>query len=140
MFKGGDSEVEDEEETEDFVAYDPSVTPDSYNPPGNSRVGPFETPEIDNPDRSVSPIDFVYEDVKEPYKHKLSASPSQGSMISEESNNSPLKHEISCIEGLNEKAFLIDVISYLSKKVKERVTGDESEKKVKAGLKQMMQE
>ena len=140
MIKGGDSEVEDEEETEDFVAYEPSVTPESYNPPGNSKVGPFETPEIDNPDRSVSPIDFVYEDVKDPYNKKLSASPSRGSMISNESGNSPTKLEISCIEGLDEKAFLIDVISYLSKKVKEKVTGDESEKKVKAGLKQMMQD
>ena len=61
-------------------------------------------------------------------------------MISNESGRSPSKLEISCIEGLDEKAFLIDVISYLTKKVNEKVTGDESEKKVKNGLKQMMQE
>ena len=53
---------------------------------------------------------------------------------------SPSRLDESGIEGLDEKAFLIDVISYLSKRVKEKITGDEAEKKVKTGLKQMMQE
>ena len=53
---------------------------------------------------------------------------------------SPNKLDISSISGLDEKAFLIDVIAYLTKRVREKVTGDESEKKVKAGLRQMMQD
>ena len=42
------------------------------------------------------------------------------------------------MSGLDESAFLTDVIAYLNKRVAEKITGDETEKKVKNGLRQMM--
>ena len=66
---------------------------------------------------------------------------SRESIISyEESKEEESKVDTSCISGLDESAFLTDVIAYLNKRVAEKITGDETEKKVKTGLRQMMQD
>ena len=60
-----------------------------------------------SPDRSASPFDF------------------------DEELKSPSKLDSSRISGLDERAFLTDVIAYLNKKMKQKDTGDEAEKLVK---------
>ena len=53
----------------------------------------------------------------------------------DEELKSPSKLDSSRISGLDERAFLSDVIAYLKKKMKQKDTGDESEKLVKQGMK-----
>ena len=59
---------------------------------------------------------------------------SRESIISYEESKEESKLDSSVISGLNESAFLTDVIAYLNKRVAEKITGDEVEKKVKTGL------
>ena len=73
----------------------------------------------------------MYEEQKYAVIDKISPTPSRESFASNEDIISPSKLEISSISGIDERAFLIDVISYLNKRVKEKITGDESEKKIK---------
>ena len=72
------------------------------------------------------------------FSYEMQQTESRESIISYEESKDENKLDVSGMSGLDESAFLTDVIAYLNKRVAEKITGDETEKKVKNGLRQMM--